>query len=99
MYIMVTATYPNHKRREVRALFDKVGEPTQPFLKRLHVLAKVDLECGTKVYTIYDVEASKAYEGFVAVLQRMSEYLSIEGFNYSADVLVSAEQSVSHQIT
>ena len=55
MYVIATATYPNHKRREVRALFDKLGEPTEPFLKRLHVLSTPDLECGIKVYTIYDI--------------------------------------------
>ena len=87
MYVMVTATYPSHKRREVRAVFDRLGEPTQSFLKRLHVLGRADLECGTKVFTIYDIEASKEHEGFVAVLQRMREYSNIEGFNYSADIV------------
>ena len=86
MFVMVTATYPNHKRREVRAVFDRLGEPTQPFLKRLHVLSTPDLECGIKTYTIYDIEASKEYEGYVAVIQRMREYSNIEGVKYSVDI-------------
>ena len=90
MYVIATATYPNHKGREVRALFDKLGEPTQPFLKRLYVLSTPDLECGIKVYTIYDIETSKEYEGYVAVIQRMREYGNIEGFKYSVNIAQSA---------
>jgi len=94
MYVMVTATYPGHKMVESAEAFQKAEQtPFPPFLKRLHLFVRADMEYGLKAWTIYEIDAGKEFEGFQAIANRHIRYLSIEGYKYSLDVVAETGET------
>lgn len=97
MHVMITTTYPLHKAIEVAEVFNRLGEPTEAFLKRLYVFSRPDLESGWKSYTIEEVEEGKEYEGLWAIGQRLAQYAGIEGYKFDMRVVFTSEEIAARQ--
>ena len=93
MFLMTTTTYPPDKATEIAKIFMELPE-LPPFVKRLHVLIDSDLIAGYKVYGLYEVENKKAYEGLVAIAERMTSYNKIEGCRFTIEPLLTPEEGL-----
>jgi len=88
MFVMVTSTFPPHKQPEVAPISQKmIATPLPPFVKRLYLFARPDLESGVKSFSILEVEAGKEGEGLQAIYGSVAQYAGIEGFRYSVDIV------------
>jgi len=94
---MITSAYPLHVIDKVTEVFQKVSENPSPVLKPVGTWVgtwgKGDLECGIKGYTIVEIEEGKEGEGVRAISQSMRQFDNIEGYRYSVDLVLSAEEA------
>ena len=94
MFVMLTATYPYNKTVEVVNAFIKQQETPPPaFMKILYVLA-TSSPSSAKVYALIEIEAGKEYEGLKEITKRQTYFINVEGYNYLAEVVLSAEEAI-----
>ena len=96
MIIVSTVTYPPSQSTEATRAFIKSTEtPLPPFVKRLYVLTMGDIEHGTKVLGIYEVDDGKVPDGIKEVVKRYAElFFGIEGFRYQIEAALTAEEAI-----
>ena len=94
MFVMVTSTYPTKSSVQVgKVAVETLAKAPPPYVKRLgpYVTAGGD---GIKAYTLYEIEKGHVEEGIVEVTKRMVPYFSIEGYKYTLETLLTAEEAL-----
>lgn len=88
MHIMVTITYPPHKRPEVQELFQKVPELPDS-VKRIAIYGTMDGMA--KSYVVFEIDDSRVDEGLTGMLTRLAGYDVVEGFRWKIELVRRAE--------
>ena len=92
VHILVTATLPGHKGKEMTTVYLSGKQAKYPdFVKKIHQWYVMDNEI--KAYAVYEVPDDKVYETILAIGKRYNAYVAIEGYKYKIEVLI-AEKDV-----
>ena len=87
VHILVTATIPGHKGKEMTTVYLSGKQAKYPdFVKKIHQWYVMDNDART--YAVYEVPDDKVYESLCAIGKRYTAYVAIEGYKYRAEVLI-----------
>ena len=94
VYVLVTVRYPTFKAPEMGKKYLELMKGTLPeFLKVVNTF--VTAVEGIKVYTLYEIDDEKMFEGVKAIGKRMAGYFDVEGFIYTLEPLIEAKDALS----
>lgn len=95
MFLISNAMYPTDKAIEIARRFIKAVEtPLPPFIRRIHVLTTAAGENGIKVLGIYEVDDDKVTDGIKEMTKYYVQFYDIEGFKYSIEPMLKAEEAI-----
>jgi hypothetical protein len=97
VYMVVTTTYPSHKEDEVGEKYIEVLKkypPDRSLGKQVVPLAVKPAHDGMKAMSIIDVKEGKIGEALNLVVRMLSEYLSIEGYEYAIDIWATQAEAM-----
>jgi len=91
-YFLATATFPPHKATEVGKAFPNT--PKLPdFVKTLFIFIVPSSDI--KSYALYEIPDDKAHEGYIALTKRMTGYFGIEGYKFTIEPLLTANEALA----
>jgi len=94
MLFMVTETWPTGSSVEVgKAAVEALAKALPPYIKRLgpYIAPGGD---GIKAYNFYEVEKGHEDEGYKELMKEEVPYLSIGGYKFTVEPLLSAEEAL-----
>jgi hypothetical protein len=94
MLFMVTETWPTESSVEVgKAAVGALAKALPSYVKRLgpYIAAGGD---GIKAYNLYEVEKGHEDEGYKELMKEEVPYLSIEGYKFTVEPLLSVEEAL-----
>ena len=94
--IMVTSWYPPNKAVEIAKKFLEVMQkyPLKSFEKPLVLAAASAVKDGIRSITITEVEKGKYEEALNLEAKRLVEYMSIEGYRFAIETLLTIEEAM-----
>ena len=93
--IMVIGRYPPTKFKEMTALFMSSDKPKYPdFVKKLHNWVAQSHGSKYKVYAVYECPNDKVMESLTALTRRYHFYASLEGYEYSVEILMDMSEAI-----
>ncbi len=93
VFYMVTFTYPPNKVKEVGQTFLSKRDVKLPnYIKPSGVYIVMDKDI--KSYVIYEVEDNRSHEGFIAIVNRFTEYFDIEGSKFKIEHLLTTNEAL-----
>jgi len=94
--IMVTSWYPPDKAVEVAKKFLEVMQkfPQESFEKPLLLGGVTSVKDGIRVIAITEVEKGKYEEALNLEAKRLVEYMSIEGYRFEMETLMTTEEAM-----
>jgi hypothetical protein len=94
MYLLTTSTYPDSQANEIAARFQKaVATPLPAFLKRTHTLI-CSSDNGMKVVGLYEAADDKFADAYRELVRYFVQYHDIQGFNYTIEPMLSAQEAI-----
>ena len=94
MFFMVTQTYPTKSTAQVGKVgVGMLAKALPPYVKRLGVYIAAGGD-GMKTYVLYEIEKGQVEEGIKELNKRMVAYFNIEGWKYTIEPLMSAEEAL-----
>ncbi len=94
MYIVTNSTYPLTSAKAVATLFNKTTqEPAPSYIKRKNTLTTTG-GVGIKVISIFEVEDAKLADGIKDITKNYVQYYEIEGFSYTLEPMLTAEEAI-----
>jgi len=94
MFLMVTQTYPTKSVAAVgKVAMGVLAKALPPYVKRLgpYIAAGGD---GIKAYNLYEVEKGHEDEGYKELMKEEVPFFSIEGYKFTVEPLLSAEEAL-----
>jgi len=94
MFLMVTQTYPTKSVAAVgKVAMGVLAKALPPYVKRLgpYIAAGGD---GIKSYSLYEIEKGQVEEGIKEVNKRLVAFFNIEGWKYTLEPLMTAEEAL-----
>jgi hypothetical protein len=94
--IMVTSWYPPGKAMEVAKKFLEIMQkfPQESFEKPLLLGGVTSVKDGIRVIAITEVEKGKYEEALNLEAKRLVEYMSIEGYRFEIETLMTLEEAM-----
>ncbi|MCJ7743725.1 MAG: hypothetical protein MUO99_04100 [Dehalococcoidales bacterium] len=89
-FVAIISNYPLSKQAEVTQVFNKLLQtPPPPFIKGRGQFQWPSRD-GAEVFTVFEIDNAKLYDGFLELAARMAEFSSIEGYRYDLRVVATA---------
>ncbi|MFX0100041.1 MAG: hypothetical protein ACFFCS_10715 [Candidatus Hodarchaeota archaeon] len=95
VHIMTTGIYPPSTSKELLKIYTSSDKPKYPdFLKKIHHWAAPSPTGDFKSIAIYECPDDKLYEALKALARRYVFYTQAEGYKYTIDPLMDAEEAI-----
>ena len=94
MFVMVTHTYPFKSAVQVGKVgVEVLAKAPPPHVERLGTYVTTGGD-GLKVYVLHEIEKGHVQEGIKELTKRMVPFYSIEGWKYTLETLMTAEEAL-----
>ncbi len=92
---MMVAKYPPHKSSELLKIYMSPDKPKYPdFLKKVEHWVPQITGDKYKTYAVYECPDDKLIESMTALSKRFGFYASIEGYTFTIEILMNAEDAI-----
>ncbi|MHA2400973.1 MAG: hypothetical protein ACXADU_19060 [Promethearchaeota archaeon] len=98
VYVVITAWWPLDKQQDVSNAYNKQlqDQPTPDYIKSAQMWLK-PCKKGWKSVTYNEVEQGKLEEGLLYLATFMNAFISIKGYGYKFDLMVSQQEALAGQ--
>jgi hypothetical protein len=91
-FVMVSSHFPPSQSKEIGQVFGKLPKlPEYVKIVQILVTQSEDIQ----VYSLYEVEEDKFYDGIKAIGQRYVPYHAVEGFKYKIETCLTVREALA----